>query len=35
MWNENLAISSGLWALESPTLGKGGNRGPWEKPRVG
>lgn len=35
MWAGNLAISSGLWALESPTLGKGGNRDPWEKLGVG
>lgn len=35
MWAGHLAISSGSWALESPTLGKGGNKGPGENSGVG
>lgn len=35
MWTGYLVISSGSLTLESPTLGEGGNRGPWVNPGGG
>ena len=35
MWTGYLVISSGFLTLESPTLGEGGNRGPWVNPGGG